>query len=84
VTSPETYDALSCQELVELVTDYVEGAMPADLSERFDEHIARCKGCTRYLEQMRLTIQLTGRLTPEALTPEAERTLIEAFRSWIR
>lgn len=84
MTSPETYDALSCQELVELVTDYLEGVMPAELRERFDEHIARCKGCTRYLEQMQLTIRLTGRLTPESITPEAERTLLDAFRSWTR
>jgi len=77
-----TYEDLSCQELVELVTDYLEGALPAELRERFDEHISHCSGCRTYLEQMRLTIRTTGTLAPESLSPEAEGTLLEAFRGW--
>jgi anti-sigma factor RsiW len=80
----QTYDELSCQELVELVTDYLEGAMPPELRARFDRHIERCAGCRAYLEQMRETIRATGALTPDSLTPEAERTLLEAFRDWTR
>ena len=65
-------EALSCQELVELVTDYLEGALaPGDL-RRFEDHIAGCDGCTEYLEQFRRTIALVGTLTPDDLTPEAE------------
>ena len=75
-------EALSCQELVELVTAYLEGALPAADEARFEEHIGRCDGCGTYLEQMRATIRLTGRLTPEAVPPEAERALLSAFRSW--
>jgi anti-sigma factor RsiW len=77
-----TYEELSCQELVELVTDYLEGALPSELHERFERHIAHCSGCQTYLEQMRATIRATGELTVESLTPEAERTLLDAFRGW--
>ena len=77
-----TYEELSCVELVELVTDYLDGAMPSELRERFDSHIARCSGCRTYLAQMRATIAATGVLTPESLSPEAERTLLDAFRGW--
>jgi anti-sigma factor RsiW len=79
-----TYEELSCQELVELVTDYLEGALPSELHERFERHIAHCAGCQTYLEQMRRTIRVTGELTAESLTPEAERTLLDAFRNWRR
>jgi predicted anti-sigma-YlaC factor YlaD len=85
VTQPaNTYEELSCQELVELVTDYLEGALPAELHQRFDEHIAHCSGCQTYLEQMHGTIRATGTLTTEALSPEAERALLDAFRGWRR
>jgi anti-sigma factor RsiW len=77
-----TYEELSCQELVELVTDYLEGALPAELHERFELHIAHCSGCQTYLEQMRATIRVTGTLTQESLAPEAERELLDAFRGW--
>ena len=79
-----TYEDISCQELVELVTDYLEGALTDELHERFEEHIAHCTGCSTYVEQMRLTIAATGTLTRESISPEAERTLLEAFRSWNR
>jgi anti-sigma factor RsiW len=80
--TPSTYEDLSCQELVELVTDYLEGALPPELHARFDQHIAHCTGCQTYLEQMRATIRATGSLTPESVSPEAERTLLDAFRGW--
>jgi len=73
---------LSCQELVELVTDYLEGALPEEERLRFEDHISRCDACTIYIEQIRQTIAVTGRLTEDALSPEAERELLEAFRGW--
>jgi Predicted integral membrane protein len=75
-------EQLSCQEFVELVTDYLEGALSLGDTERFEEHIGRCTGCEAYLEQIRQTIALAGRLTPESLSPEAEHELLEAFRGW--
>jgi len=80
--APNTYEELSCQELVELVTDYLEGALPSELNDRFEEHIAHCSGCQTYLAQMRVTIEATGTLTAESLSGEAERALLEAFRGW--
>jgi anti-sigma factor RsiW len=78
----EVDGSISCQELVELVTAYLEGALSGDDRARFEEHLAGCVGCTNYLEQMRTTIRLTGMLSPESLSPAAESALLGAFRSW--
>ena len=75
---------VSCQELVELVTDYLDGVLSPAERTRFDAHIAGCDGCRTYLEQIRATIALTGTLAPEQLAPEAEAALLEAFRDWKR
>jgi anti-sigma factor RsiW len=77
-------EALSCQELVELVTDYLEGALDAASRRAFEEHIAGCDGCTEYLHQLEETIRATGMLTVDDLTAEAEKTLLEAFRGFPR
>jgi anti-sigma factor RsiW len=77
-------EQLSCQELVELVTSYLEGALPELDRQRFEEHLTRCDGCTKYVEQMRATILVTGRLRPADIGPEAERKLLDAFRDWRR
>jgi putative zinc finger protein len=73
---------MTCQELVELVTEYFEGTLPAAVTVRFDEHIARCQFCTRYVEQMRVTIRTLGRLDADAISPEARATLLAAFGDW--
>jgi anti-sigma factor RsiW len=80
--SESTAEALSCQELVELVTAYLEGALSAEDHARFEDHLATCGTCQVYLEQMRTTIRLAGRLTPDAIPADAEQELLEAFRSW--
>jgi anti-sigma factor RsiW len=79
-----TVEALSCQELVELVTAYLEGALSGEEHAAFEDHLASCGACRVYVEQMRTTIRLTGRLTPESIPADAERELLEAFRSWKR
>jgi predicted anti-sigma-YlaC factor YlaD len=84
VSAPPEVQGLSCQELDELVTDYLEDALPREEAERFEEHLAECGNCQHYLEQIRVTIELTGELTPESLSPEAERELFQAFHSWQR
>ena len=75
---------MTCQELVELVTDYLEGALEADVRARFERHLAACAGCSEYLEQMRLTIRATGRLSENSLDPVATESLLDAFRNWKR
>ena len=75
-------DDLTCAELVELVTDYVEGALAPGERARFEEHLTVCEGCVNYLDQMRTTIALTGRLRSDDLSPEVEAELVDAFRGW--
>ena len=75
-------EQLSCQELVELVTDYLEGALPEEAHLRFEDHISRCGACKIYLEQIRQTISLLGHLPENGLTSEAESVLLDAFRGW--
>ncbi len=73
---------LSCQELVELVTDYSEDALSRRDRRRFEAHIAGCDGCTRYLDQMRATIGATDRLEAESISPQARDELLAAFSDW--
>jgi predicted anti-sigma-YlaC factor YlaD len=77
-------DELSCKELVELVTEYFEGALALADRERFDEHLKMCEGCRIYLAQMRETIRLTGSLSEESLSEQARTDLLMAFRDWKR
>jgi anti-sigma factor RsiW len=73
---------LSCQEMVELVTDYLEGALSPTDHARFEAHIALCEGCTMYLRQMREMLELLGELTTDSISPQAEADLLAAFRDW--
>ena len=75
-------EPLTCRELVELVTEYVEGALPPAERERFERHLATCPGCETYVAQMRQTIHLVGTLGEVALPPELEREFRRAFRDW--
>ncbi len=75
-------DDLACQQVVELVSDYLEGALPRSERRRLERHLRGCPNCSAYLEQMRVTIAVTGRLTPEDLSPEARDEFIDLFRSW--
>ena len=73
---------MNCRQVVELMTDYLEGALSPVERARFDEHIAGCDGCRAYLEQLRTTRKVLGRLADEPVPAEVERDLLEAFRSW--
>jgi anti-sigma factor RsiW len=75
---------LTCREVVELVTDYLEGRLSRRDRRRFDRHIAACDGCTAYLEQMRLTVAALGRVPESAISPAARTELTAAFRDWRR
>jgi len=73
---------LTCQEMVELVTDYLEGRLDDASHARFEEHVAECDACTLYIEQMRETIVALGHIPPESVSREAEEELLAAFRTW--
>jgi anti-sigma factor RsiW len=73
---------LLCRELVELVTDYLEGTLSRRDRARFEEHIAGCPHCTEYLAQFRETLRLTGGLRESDVSPEAEAELLDIFASW--
>lgn len=73
---------MMCQELVELVTDYLEGNLSSRDRRRFEAHIGDCPHCTAYVEQFRETIRLTGRLREEDIQPDAREALLAEFRNW--
>jgi anti-sigma factor RsiW len=73
---------MPCQELVELVTAYLDGSLSRSDRRRFRRHISGCDHCTAYVEQMRLVIEASGRLTEDDIEPEARQELLEAFRGW--
>ncbi len=75
-------DPLVCREVVELVTDYLEGSLSRADRRRFEAHLADCPHCTEYLAQMRATIRLTGRLEPEDLSAAMREDLGELYRRW--
>jgi anti-sigma factor RsiW len=79
-TEPE----LTCAQVVELVTDYLEGGLSESERARFDAHLAACDGCTNYLDQMRVTIAVVGRVREDDLSDEAKAGLLTAFRGWAR
>jgi anti-sigma factor RsiW len=75
-------ESLTCQELVELVTDYLEGHLPPQERARFEHHLQGCSGCTAYLEQMKQTIRITSRLTEDEVKSPAREELLHLFRGW--
>ncbi len=77
-----TVNELTCQELVEIVTAYFEGALSEGERQRFEAHLDVCEGCQRYLDQMRRTITITGRLSEESIPNDARNKLIDIFRNW--
>jgi anti-sigma factor RsiW len=73
---------LTCRELVELVTEYLEGSLPSGERERFEAHLRRCASCRNYLAQMRATIFLLGELTEASIPLEVRDDLLFVFRNW--
>jgi anti-sigma factor RsiW len=71
-----------CQQAVELVTDYLEGTLSRRQRRRFESHLRDCPNCSAYLEQIRMTIELTGAMDPEDLSPDAKQDLIDLYRRW--
>jgi hypothetical protein len=80
----EAVEHLTCQEVVELVTDYLESALHAEEAELFEQHLNFCDGCVTYLEQMRATVRLVGRVGEADLPAATREKLMAAFRAWRR
>jgi anti-sigma factor RsiW len=75
-------DELTCEELVELITDYLEGALGPKERARFEEHVAVCEPCSIYLKQMKRTVAMAGALRGDSIPPAARDELLRAFRGW--
>jgi predicted anti-sigma-YlaC factor YlaD len=73
---------LNCQEVVELVTDYLEQALLPEMQAKFEEHIAECPGCDTYLEQVQQTIMMLRKLSEQQMFPKTKQELVEIFRNW--
>jgi anti-sigma factor RsiW len=76
--------SITCREVVELLSDYIDGELPASQRVRVEEHLAGCDGCTTILEELRETVRLTGMLTVEHVSESQSATLLGAFRDWSR
>jgi anti-sigma factor RsiW len=81
-TTMATNDDLTCRELVELVTDYLEGALSPAERHRFEWHLGSCSVCPRYVEQLRTTIRILGHLGEDDVPEPARTALLDAFRAW--
>ena len=77
-----TADWMTCKELVELVTAYLEDALDSDTRARFEAHLEKCDGCRHYLEQFRVTARTLGRIHDEQVDPAFRAKLLRAFRDW--
>jgi anti-sigma factor RsiW len=75
-------DEMTCQELVEVVTDYLEGVLPEPEHARLEAHLAECPYCETYIAQIRQTIDAVGELSIEMIGRERQQQLLEAFRGW--
>ena len=73
---------VSCQEVVELVTDYLEGSLTPHEAALFEQHLNFCDGCVWYMDELRLTIATAARLREEDVPPDARAQLLTAFRDW--
>jgi anti-sigma factor RsiW len=75
-------EEMTCRELVQVVTDYLEGALPDADRARLEAHLEDCPYCVEYIAQMRLTIEALGELSAELIDPARQRELLHAFRGW--
>lgn len=75
-------DDLSCRELVEVITDYFDGAMSEDQRARLERHLGECSGCQAVVSQFRTTIEVTGRLTEDQVSEEQREAMRDVFRRW--
>jgi anti-sigma factor RsiW len=80
----ESADHLSCQEVVELVTEYLDESLSPEDASLFEQHLNFCEGCVWYVGQLRATVETLGEIREEDIPPEAKDRLLGAFRNWRR
>jgi predicted anti-sigma-YlaC factor YlaD len=73
---------LTCQEVVELVTEYLENVLLPEARKRLEEHVDNCPGCASYIEQIQLTIGMLRQLADEPVFPTMKQELLQRFRNW--
>jgi anti-sigma factor RsiW len=78
----ESHDHLSCQEVVELVTDYLDGALSGEEAALFEQHLNFCDGCVWYVHQIKTTVEAVEEVRDEDISPEVKGRLLTAFRNW--
>ncbi len=76
------HDHITCQEVVELVNDYLDRALPPEEASLFEQHVNFCDGCDWYVGQLRTTVATVGHLTEEEIPDETREKLLTAFRDW--
>lgn len=84
MTSSDSTGDLSCREFVEIVTAYLDDVLPPDERRRFEAHLMMCDGCDTFLDQIKETIEVAGRLDEMSISPEAQQVLLGEFRDWKR
>ena len=80
----ESEQHITCQEVVELVTDYLERALDVGETSLFEQHLNFCDGCVTYVDQLRVTVDVVGRVEAGDVPPETRERLLTAFRDWKR
>jgi anti-sigma factor (TIGR02949 family) len=80
----DSHEHLSCADVVELVTDYLERSLPAEDATLFEQHLNFCDGCVWHVDQIRTTVETVGRIEPEEVPPDVRDRLLTAFRDWKR
>ncbi|HEX3285827.1 MAG TPA: zf-HC2 domain-containing protein [Mycobacterium sp.] len=75
-------ESMDCNELVELVTAYLDGSLDLEDRARFDSHLLECEGCKSYLQQFRSTVDTIGKVSLDELDPKFRSRLMNAFRDW--
>jgi putative zinc finger protein len=80
----ESADHITCQEVVELVNDYLERTLPPGEMTVFEQHLNFCDGCDLYVEQLKRTVETVGEIREEDVPAEAKDRLLSAFRDWKR
>jgi anti-sigma factor RsiW len=76
------FGGITCLEFVELVTEYLKDQLDVDTRARFEQHVAVCPGCARYLDQIRVSSRVLGRVMLDTISPDARNQLLDAFRAW--